>query len=246
MFPDPSLYGEGLADVYDLIYPPTPEADLAADFVHDRCPKGGSVLEFGVGTGRVALPLAERGLSVHGVDASQRMLDRLREKVADHDVTSSLGDFSSADCGGPYDAVLIAINTFFMLPTQESQVACMENARRHLKPGGRLVVEVYDPTRFHSLADGTDTTVQHLDAESILLCSLQVDRVNQMAAIGQTLMRSGEMRKTPEISRYAWPAEMDLMARIAGMRLVERFEDWQGRPFEHRSVRHVSVYEPVG
>ncbi|MDE3723109.1 class I SAM-dependent methyltransferase [Nocardiopsis sp. N85] len=242
---DPSVYGEGLADIYDLIYPETPEAGMAAAFVRDRTPEGGSVLEFGVGTGRIALPMADLGLRVHGVDASQRMLDVLMEKAGDREITSALGDFTTVDCGGVHDTVLIAINTLFMVPSQEQQIACFENARRHLKDEGRLVIEVYEPTRFHSLPTGMDTMVQHLDRESLLLCSIQVDKVNQIAALGQAYLRSGELRKTPEISRYAWPAELDLMARVAGMRLVERYEDWLGSAFEHRSHRHISVYEPV-
>ncbi|GAB3206642.1 class I SAM-dependent methyltransferase [Marinactinospora endophytica] len=242
---DPALYGEGIADIYDLVYPATPEVDHAVDFVQKRCRDNGTVLEFGIGTGRIALPLAERGVTVHGVDASQRMLDRLAEKITGQPVTASLGDFATVRCDGRFDVVLLAINTFFMLPTQELQIACLENARRHLAEDGKVIIDVYEPTRFHSL-DRTDTTIQHLDRESILLCSLQVDRVNQMAAIGQILMRSGEMHKTPEISRYAWPAEMDLMARIAGLRLTERWEDWQEHRFDHRSTRHVSVYEAQG
>ncbi|GAA2016414.1 class I SAM-dependent methyltransferase [Nakamurella flavida] len=242
---DPALYGEGLADIYDLIYPVSPEVDSAADFVAARTPAGGTVLEFGVGTGRIATALAERGLKVNGVDASQRMLDRLAEKTADLPVMATLGDFTSVDCGGSHDTVLIALNTLFMVPSQEGQIQVLQNARRHLADDGALIVEVYEPTRFHSLPGGTDTMIQHLDRESLLLCSIQVDKVNQIAAIGQAYLRSGELRKTPEISRYAFPAEVDLMARIAGLQLTERYEDWDGRYFEHRSVRHISVYRPV-
>ena len=245
MLIDPSRYGDELADIYDLIYPESPEVGATADFVAERTPEGGSVLEFGIGTGRIALALADKGLRVHGVDASQAMLDKLAEKAGERAVTATLGDFTTVDCGGVHDTALIAINTLFMVPDQEGQIAVFENARRHLKDEGRFVVEAYEPTRFHAMATAQEVMVQHLDKESILLLTVQVDKVEQIAAIGQTYMRSGELRKTPEISRYSWPAELDLMARIAGMRLVERYEDWFGSPFHHRSARHVSVYEPV-
>jgi SAM-dependent methyltransferase len=241
---DPSMYGEGLADLYDLIYPEGPEVGMAADFVGERTPEKGSVLEFGVGTGRIALAMADKGLAVHGVDASQKMLDILTEKAGDRAITSSVGDFTDVDCGGVYDTVLVAINTLFMVPDQDLQIKVFENARRHLKDEGKFIIEVYEPTRFHAMADGHDTMVQHLDKESLLLLSVQVDKVSQIAAIGQSYMRSGELRKIPEISRYSWPSELDLMARIAGMRLAERYEDWTGTPFHQRSGRHISVYEP--
>lgn len=241
---DPALYGDSLADLYDLIYPVTPEVEHSAAFVAERTPAGGSVLELGVGTGRIAVALAEHGLRVHGVDASKRMLDVLAEKTGGREITSEQGDFTTVDCGRAFDTVLIALNTLFMVPSQDGQIACLENACRHLRGAGKVVVDVYDPTRLHSLPTATDTMIQHLDAESILLCSIQVDRVNQVAAIGQTYLRSGELRKTPEISRYAFPAELDLMARVAGLRLVERYEDWKGRRYQHTSTRHISVYEP--
>lgn len=241
---DPALYGDGLADIYDLIYPVTPDVEAAAAFVAERTPSSGTVLEFGIGTGRIACALAERGIKVHGVDASPRMLEQLAAKTADLPIMTTLGDFTSVDCGGTYDTVLIALNTLFMVPSQEQQIEVLRNARRHLTDDGALIVELYEPTRFHSLPGGTDTLVQHLDRESLLLCSIQVDRVNQIAAIGQAYLRSGELRKTPEISRYAFPAEVDLMARCAGLQLTERWEDWDGHRFEHRSVRHISVYRP--
>lgn len=242
---DPALYGDSIADIYDLIYPVTSEVADAADFVGERTPPGGSVLEFGIGTGRIALTLADRGFAVHGVDASKRMLDLLLEKTADRDITTSLGDFTTVELSRTFDTVLIALNTLFMVPSQDLQIECLRNARRHLREGGRLVLDVYDPTHLHSLPNANDTMVQHLGPEALLLCSIQVDRVHQMAAIGQAYLRSGELRKTPEITRYAWPAELDLMARIAGLRRVERYEDWSRRPFRHASARHISVYEPA-
>ncbi|NMR19792.1 hypothetical protein [Cellulomonas fimi] len=155
------------------------------------------------------------------------------------------GDFTTADCGSVHDTALIAINTLFMVPDQDGQIQVFENARRHLKDEGKLIIEAYEPSRFHMIPSGHEVMVQHLDKESILLMTVQVDKVAQIAAIGQIYMRAGEMRKTPEISRCSWPAELDLMARIAGMRLTERYEDWFGSPFHARSGRHISVYEPV-
>lgn len=242
---DPSRYGDGLADIYDLVYPATPEVGQAVDFLNDHCPEKGDILELGVGTGRLALPLAELGHRVHGVDASQKMLDKLAESDPDGTVETTLADFADIRLDRKFDVVLIALNTFFMLPSQELQIACLANARNHLKEGGKVIIEVYEPSRFHAI-EGTDTQIQHLDSESVMINSIQVDRINQIVAIGQILFRSGEMQKTPEISRYAWPAELDLMARIAGLTPSERHENWLRHPFTQASPRHVSVFTNDG
>lgn len=240
-----ALYGDSLADVYDTIYPATSAADHCGEFVGALTPPGGRILEFGVGTGRVAQGLVDRGFELWGVDASQEMLDRYAQKLGER-ANPVLGDFTEVQCPGTFDTVLIALNTLFMVPSQDGQMAVLRNAHRHLRPGGRLVVEVYDPTTLHSLPEARDTMLQHLSPKEMLLCSMQVDRVNQRAMITQVIMRDGEFRQVPELSRYAWPAELDLMARVSGFSLEQRFEDWQRRSFEHRSRGHISVYAPSG
>jgi SAM-dependent methyltransferase len=130
---DPAMYGDELADIYDLIYPPTPEDELAAKFVAERTLPGGRVLEFGVGTGRVALPMADCGLQVHGIDASKRMLDTLVEKAGSRPITVQVGDFTSAKVDDTFDTALIALNTLFMVPSQDGQIAVLENVAEHLR-----------------------------------------------------------------------------------------------------------------
>lgn len=240
-------YGDDLADLYDLIYPETPDIADAVRFIGERTPDAGRVLEFGAGTGRLTCPLAEAGLGVEALDASARMLELLDEKAGARglSVPTHEGDFTAYRCPGSFDTVVIALNSLFMVPTQAGQINCLDNARRHLGPDGVVVVEVYDPTRMHSLPTATETMVHHLDADSLLINDLMVDRVGQRAMITQSLMRDGTLRKVHEMSRYAFPAELDLMAQVAGLELVERYEGWSTRPFEFRSQGHVSVYRPI-
>ncbi|GAB3251851.1 class I SAM-dependent methyltransferase [Alteromonas gracilis] len=244
---DASTYGDRLFDVYDTLYPQSQESVRAAAYVAARTPQGGRVLELGVGTGRIALEMVDAGLSVHGVDASPRILEVLAEKAEglEDDLTWAVGDFTEADMGGPYDTALVALNTLFMVPSQQGQISALANTRRHLRPGGRLVVEVYEPSRIHGLPSSTESRFLALDDHSMLLSNLFVDRVNQYAAMGQVFVRDGQMRNIPELSRYAFPSELDLMARMVGLELEERHEDWDGRSFDHRSERHISCYRAV-
>lgn len=244
---DASKYGDQLFDVYDTLYPDSPESAKAAAYVAARTPKAGSVLELGVGTGRIAFDLVNEGLTVHGVDASPKILEVLAGKAEglEDQMTWSVGDFTNADMGGPHDTALVALNTLFMVPSQEGQISALANTRRHLRPGGRLVVEVYEPTRIHGLPSSTESRFTALDDQSMLLSSLYVDRVNQYAAMGQVFVRDGQMRNIPELSRYAFPPELDLMARMVGFELEERHEDWDSSKFDHRSERHISCYRAV-
>lgn len=141
---DAASYGALLADDYDAIYGDVFDTDGAVDYLAALA-GGGRVLEFGVGTGRIALPLAERGLDVWGVDGSQGMLDRLREKVGGQRVTTICGDFGTCTAEGMFDVVVLLVNTIYAMPTQDDQVHCFANAARHLAPGGRFVIEAWVP-----------------------------------------------------------------------------------------------------
>lgn len=239
-----ATYGDSQADLYDRIYPETPDLPQAAAFVSARTPHSGRVLEFGVGTGRIALHLARCGLRVEGLDASAEMLDRLSAKAEQQKVQipGHLGDFTDTRCPGVFDTVLIALNSLFMVPTQAGQMAALRNAAAHLTPSGRIIIEAYDPTRMHSLPTGSETMVQHPDETTTILSDMVVNRVAQMAFITQTVLSDGAVHKLQEVSRYAFPAELDLMAQVAGLALVERVEHWSERPYEFRSQGHVSVY----
>jgi SAM-dependent methyltransferase len=189
-------------------------ADLAGD---------GDALEFGIGTGRIALPLAERGVRVAGIDNSEAMLARLRAKPGAEDIEVALGDFSSARVGGQFSVVYLVFNTISNLVTQDAQVACFQNAAAHLRSGGRFVIENGVPA-LQSLPPGQTVLPFRADPEGF---SFDVYK----------------LQARPVEFRYAWPAELDLMARLAGMRLRDRWAGWEREPFTAVSPAHISVYE---
>ena len=159
---DQTAYGRVWAEDYDLLYEEREDPAEVAEFVAALAP-GGAVLEFGVGTGRLALPLVEAGLSVTGIDASPEMLAQLQARPGAEKITVIEGDFITVDAGGPYDVVLIAFSTLFLVPSQEGQLACLANARAHLRPGGTVVIEAFVPD--HSRwTRGQNLSIGHLDA----------------------------------------------------------------------------------
>lgn len=237
---DPALYGTGIAEDYDELY-----ADLdtlAAVESLAKLAEGGPVLEFGIGTGRLALPLIERGIEVHGVEASPDMVAKLRKKPGSDQVRVVGADFCDVDAGSDFALVVLAFNTIFALPDQQSQVRCFSSAARHLRPGGRFVLEAWVPDigafRNNRVVR---PRVQRPDVVSIEVAEL--DPVNQIMRTTQTVMRNGSVRLYPANHRYAWPAELDLMAQLAGMHLADRWANWKGDPFSLESREHISVYE---
>ncbi|WP_405671219.1 class I SAM-dependent methyltransferase [Streptomyces sp. NBC_01530] len=237
-----AAYGDSLAGIYDLLYPPSPEAGLVADFVHGLRPAPATLLELGVGTGRLAVPLAERGFRVHGVDSSAEMLRKLAENDITSTITSSVGDFAVSTVGRRFDVVLLALNTLFMLPSQEQQIAALRNIREQLADDGVAVLEMYDPMVFHGLDEPT-VRVHHLAADSLVIDTVQVSRSQQTALVVHTVLGPGTVRKVPEVSRYAWPSEFALMARLAGLRITGRFSDWTRTPVTEGAQRHICVLE---
>ncbi|WP_432924908.1 class I SAM-dependent methyltransferase [Microbispora sp. CA-135349] len=238
---DPSAYGDGLASVYDRLYPHTPEADKAAQFIAGHAP-GGRLLELGVGTGRLALPLAGLGMRVHGVDASAQILDKLKERDPEGKITATLGDFTADLPEGPFDIALIGLNTLFMVPDREQQIETLRLMRSRLGEGGVAIVETYDPWYYHRLTDPR-VDVHHIGEKEIMIDTSYVSRSTQTVYIVHTTVAGGTPEKLVEISRYAWPSELDLMARIAGLRLRARYSDWDGGPVREDALRHISVFE---
>ncbi|WP_431036258.1 class I SAM-dependent DNA methyltransferase [Streptomyces sp. P6-2-1] len=206
---------------------------------------GGAALEFGVGTGRIALPLAGRGVPVRGIDLSRAMTDRLRAKPGGAEVPVTVGDFAQTVVPGTYALVYLVFNTLMNLPTQEAQLACFRNAARHLAPGGRFVVEVMVP-ELRGLPHGRNTVVFGTGPEG--WAYTEYDTVTQRADchyLRVTPDGRGSHRTVP--FRYVWPAELDLMARLAGLRARERWGGWGHEPFTETSRAHVSVWQkPVG
>jgi SAM-dependent methyltransferase len=204
---------------------------------------GGDALELGIGTGRIAVPLAGRGVRVAGIDSSEAMVRRLREKPAGREMDVVVGDFSTARIEGGaarFAVVYLVFNTIFNLVTQDAQVGCFENAAHHLRPGGTFVIETGVPD-LQRLGPGQTILPFRADAEGF---SADVyDVVTQNFSSQHYSFVDGRVESFPVEFRYAWPAELDLMARIAGLRLRDRRAGWAGEAFTALSGSHVSVYE---
>jgi SAM-dependent methyltransferase len=241
---DPAYYGDLWAETYDAetgLTDPAPAAELLAELAG-----GGPALELGIGTGRVALPLAAAGVKVTGVDASEAMVARLRAKPGGEAIPVRLGDMATMDLGGPYRLVFVVANTFFCLLSQERQVDCFRNVAAALEPGGRFVIQSFVPdvARFR---DGNQTTrVISAEPESLRLNVSTHDPVLQQVHTQVVLLRQGQLSFLPVTVRYAWPAELDLMAALAGLRLESRWAGWRREAFSAGSTSHVSVYVRSG
>lgn len=235
-----STYGERIAPIYDLLYPAGEETEEAADLLGGLA-GGGAVLELGIGTGRFALPLAARGVDIRGIDVSESMVAQLRAKPGGSAIPVDMADFTAIPGRATYSVVFVAFNTFFALPDQEAQVACMASVAEHLEPGGAFVLDAFvpDPTRYDR---GQRTSTSLLAGDWILMESAVHDPVEQKVRSVHALISAAETRLYPVELRYASPAEIDLMARLAGLRLEDRWGGWTEEPFDAASERHVSVY----
>jgi SAM-dependent methyltransferase len=206
--------------------------------------RGGPAVELGIGTGRIALPLARRGIRVSGIDLSRAMVKRLRSKPGGRDIEIAIGDFATATVGEPgsFSLAYLVFNTILNLTTQDAQVACFRNAARHLAPGGRFVIEVGIP-ELRRLPPG-ETLLPFLVGETRWGFD-EYDVANQGLTSHHFAIVGGKAERLSVPFRYVWPSELDLMARIAGMRLVERWSGWRHEPFTSESRQHVSVWERV-
>lgn len=212
-----------------------PTVDRLADLAGE-----GRALELAIGTGRVAVPLSERGVPVAGIELSVAMVDRLRTKVDEASIPVVVGDMATARAPGEYTLVFLVFNTISNLLTQEEQVDCFRNAARHLAPGGRFVIELMVPD-LRRLPPGQDATVFHSEAGYIGLDTY--DLLNQHLVSHHFHFGDGkqaQLFRSPH--RYIWPSELDLMARLAGLELESRHADWSGAEFTAESRSHVSVY----
>ncbi|MYR44990.1 class I SAM-dependent methyltransferase [Streptomyces sp. SID5910] len=227
-------YDESSADMFgpDAV---TPAVDLLAGLAGE-----GRALELGIGTGRIALPLARRGVSVHGIDMSRAMTARLHAKPGGDAVGSTIGDFATTRVPGTFTLVYLVYNTINNLTTQDAQVACFRNAAGHLAPGGCFVVEVGVP-ELRRLPPGQTAVPFRIDATEWAFDTY--DTVTQAMSSNYVTVVDGRAEHASIPFRYVWPSELDLMARLAGLRLRDRWEDWDGTPFTHESRRHVSVWE---
>jgi SAM-dependent methyltransferase len=235
-----STYGDRIADVYDEIIPSTLDADMAVATLAELAGPG-PVLELGIGTGRLALPLAARGLAVHGVDASPAMVEKLRAKPGGDAIDVTMGDFADVPVEGTFPLVFIAFNTLFALLTQEDQLRCFANVASRLADGGVFVVEAFVPD-LTLYSRGQRLFVMDIGTSAVRLDAGRIEPSAQQVEAMQVVLSEDRVRLYPVRLRYAWPAELDLMARLAGLQLLHRWGDWDRRPFDDASTRHVSVY----
>jgi SAM-dependent methyltransferase len=234
-------FGEHVAaryDEWDAESSTHATVDPIVDFLAERA-GGGRALELGIGTGRIALPLARRGVAVHGIDLSAAMLERLRAKPGADAVGVTQGDFASTRVEGSFALAYLVVNTIMNLTTQEGQVACFANVAAHLGPGGAFVIEVGVPA-LRRLPPGE--TVRPFRVRPDYLGVDEYDVANQGLISHHYRVGDGKVDVQSVPFRYVWPAELDLMARLAGMRLAERWSGWRGEPFTSESEMHVSVW----
>ena len=238
---DATTYGERIADIYDDLHaerfdvPATVEvlASLAGD---------GPALELAIGTGRVALPLAARGVRVEGIDVSPAMVAKLRSKPGGDAIPVTMGDFADVAVEGEFRLIYVVFNTLFALLTQEAQVRCFARAAEHLAPGGVFLVEAFVPDLGLFGHDGRRLRPLHLGADRVTIDLGMLDRVGQRVDATQMVVTEAGIKLYPVALRYAWPAELDLMARLAGLDLKQRWAGWHREPFGPDSTVHVSVY----
>ncbi len=239
-----STYGDRWADLYDewvAHQTQVADAEVIADGLAELAGTG-PALELAIGTGRVALPLAARGVEVHGIDASEAMVAKLRAKPGGDAIPVTTGDFAEVGVEGAYPLVYVVFNTFFALLTQEDQVRCFHNVAAHLTEDGVFLVEafVFDPSYF---SGGQSVRTTEVDADSVGLVASIHDPVQQRIHSMILLLDETGTRRLPVQLRYASPSELDLMARLAGLRLRERWGGWDRETFTAASGRHISVYE---
>ncbi|MBM0275470.1 class I SAM-dependent methyltransferase [Micromonospora tarensis] len=238
VFDDPGLFGRLWAADYDG--PGNPDPMPAVDFLADLA-DGGPVLELAIGTGRVALPLAERGLAVHGVEASEEMVAHLRAKPGGERIPVAIADMADVPVSGEFRLAYLVFNTLFNLVDADRQADCFRNVARVLSPGGAFVIETFVPDPRSFDADER-VQVREVTEDSATIRLHKYDRPAQRF-IRQTITFDGAgVHLKPFAMRYAWPHQIDEMAQQAGLRLTERYADWHRRPFQADSPAHISVY----
>lgn len=232
-------FGEDVAAHYDDR--PRGDESAAVAFLADLA-GAGPALELAIGTGRIGLPLAERGIRVDGVELSPAMVAQLRTKPGGEEIDVTLGDFADVPVDGSFRLIYVVFNTLFNLLTQDDQVRCFENMAAHLSDEGSFVVEAGRPDFLYRSRDHQYVDTEAVAVDEARLDLARFDPVTQLLEESHVSLTSGGVRLNPIVTRYAWPSELDLMARIAGLRLTQRWAGWDREPFEADSGNVVSVY----
>jgi SAM-dependent methyltransferase len=233
-------FDETVAASYDALAQRGDEAFTVAFL--ERLALGGRALELAIGTGRIALPLAARGVPVEGIDISPSMVAQLRSKPGGQRLEVRIGNFADVAAPGPYRLIYLVFNTLFNLLTQEEQVRCFINVASRLEEGGRFVVEGGTPAEFYRLRNNQYVDAEAIQVDQVRLDVARFDPVQQLLEETHVTLSSAGIKLNPVVTRYAWPSELDLMARLAGMRLEERWGGWQCEPFTADSRNCISVY----
>ncbi len=239
---DPGEYGRHIGALYDSLvdaaFPTDTDATVA---LLAELADGGPVLEFGVGTGRLAVPLARLGLPVSGIDGSAEMLDQLRNKPGGAAMTLRVGNFADTRLDGDFALVVLAANTIFALPSQDAQVQAFRNAAAHLRPGGHFVLEAWVPD-LGDFRAGRALRIVSVQDRRVVLEAAELDPVEQHMRTTKLFCGPDGLQAFPANHRYAWPAELDLMARLAELNRVHRWASWRRDPYTATSRQHVTVY----
>jgi SAM-dependent methyltransferase len=235
-------FGERVAERYDEssaeMFDPA-VVDPAVNFLA-KLAGSGAALELGIGTGRIALPLAQRGIRVHGIDLSEAMVARLRAKPGAEGIGVTIGDFAKTTVEGTFSLAYLVFNTINNLTTQDEQIACFQNVAAHLEPGGCFVIEVGVPA-LQRLPPGE--TIRAFEVSDAYLGFDEYNVASQGLISHHYRVVDGKLELNSVPFRYVWPSELDLMARLAGMALRERWSGWNREPFTSESTKHVSVWE---
>jgi SAM-dependent methyltransferase len=237
---DAASYGDRIADAYDDLPTHPLDADAAVACLAQLAGNG-PALEMGIGTGRIALPLARRGVAVTGIDSSEAMVAKLREKRGGDEIPVIIGDFADVDVDGRYSLIFVAYSTFFALRDADAQRRCFEGVASLLTRDGRFVIEAFVPDTSRFVRD-QHLEVRHVDLDSAVLSVSRHDALTQRVNSLLVRLADDSVRTWPVRLRYSYPSELDLMAELAGLRLEHRWGGWDRDPFTNDSVKHVSVY----
>ena len=234
-----STFGESIAEQYDSFF-----SDIDPHLI-DRLlelSSGEKTLELGIGTGRIAIPLSDRGVEVHGIDASPAMLEKLRSKDKGRSIPVKMGSFAEFDMKEKYKFIFIVFNTFFGLLTQKEQISCFKSVSNCLRPGGKFLIEAFVPdlSRFDK---GQTIRTSHISTDEVRLECSQHDLATQTVVSQLVTIGKPGISLYPVNIRYAWPSELDLMAELSNLKLTDRWGGWDKQPFTSLSTFHVSIYE---
>ncbi|MEY2421532.1 MAG: hypothetical protein QOI95_1599 [Acidimicrobiaceae bacterium] len=245
----PASYGDAIADIYDQWYGDLSDTDDCVEVLAALADRANSarVLELGIGSGRLALPLAARGFEVWGIDTSQAMVDRMTNKAGGADIPVAVGDMAALDLSTvtpdeapQFGLVFVAVNTFFLLTTADAQQRCLRRVHDVLAPGGLFVLEAFVPAveQPTNVVEARTVALDH-----VILTATRHDPSEQSVTSQFIELSESGIRMRPLVIRYAAPDELDALAAAAGLRLVERWSDWKGTPFTESANVHVSVYD---